>query len=389
MSRALRLLVLASVCCSLVLGGGVQAAQTTATGSCGSARLMDDAAASRILATKRPFTPADRNLFLSYDNPDWAKAAPPRLAPGPGLTEQATREKLRAFLQRRFSCAPQRVLDGLAVYDNPLARQKIQDPTLRAALAALTGTFGEPAIDYLLLRSPVAAVYFGIVIHYQEGTPGGNSATPYALPDGSWVIVLDSAYRYDPFGAFSALLFHEALHIESPRAGSGAGIKPDGVGLPEEATAVSLESLVYMQMLLTDPTLATLPDQLTRGANNHLVLDRLNSGVAGSDRLTIFVPKSKVNIDPLAVKPLTEFYEYYARYGYDAPDKAAWSKRETHGNPLLAAVLPAIAEPGQLPPVSPDYDRATLNFIDQNQAVLSPGQLLAVACILKLDVPCA
>lgn len=281
------------------------------------------------------------------------------------------------------------MLDGLAVYDNPLARQKIADPTLRAALAALTGTLGEPAIPYLLLQAPVAAIYFGIIISYKDGVPESNVAAPYALPDGTWVIVLDSLYRYDPFGAFSALLFHEALHIEAPRAGSGAGIKPDGVGLPEEATAISLESLVYMQMLLTDPTLATLPDPLTRGANNHLTLVRLNSGVKGTDHLNLFIPRSTVNIDPLAVKPLTEFYMYYVRYGYDGSDEATWSKLETHGNPLLAAVLPALAEPGHLPPAHPDFDRTTLDFIDQNQAVLSPGQLIAVACILKLDVPCA
>lgn len=382
----LRSLVVLSLCLSFLLSEGARAAPVA---SCTAARPPDNAAASRIFATKRPFAPADKNLFVSYDNPAWANAAPIRLAPGPALTEQATKGKLRAFLERRFPCAPQRVLDGLAVYDNQLARQKIQDPTLRAALAALTGTLGEPAIDYLLLRAPVSAIYFGIVIHYQEGIPAGNSATPYALPDGSWVIVFDSVARYNPFDTFSALLFHEALHIESPPAGSGAGSKPDGVGLPEEATAVSLEALVYMQMLLTDPALATLPDPLTRGANNHLALDRLNSGIAGSDRLTIFVPKGTVNIDPLTVTPLTEFYEYYVRYGFDGPGMAAWSKRETHGNPLLAAVLPALARPGQVPPDHPDFDRATLNYIDQNQAVLSPGQLLAVACILKLDVPCA
>lgn len=386
--HTLRSLVFVSLCLSLVTGGGGSAAQTASKVSCGASRPLSDAAASKLLASRRPFTPTDKDRFLSYDNPAWARAAPFRLLSGPELSAQATRAKLRAFLEKRFACAPQRVLDGLAIFDNPLARQKIPDPTLRAALAALTGTLGEPAIDYLLLRAPVSAIYFGIIITYQDGVPESNVASPYALPDGTWVIVFDSLYRYDPFGAFSALLFHEALHIEAPRAGSGAGIKPDGVGLPEEATAVSLESLVYMQMLLTDPTLATLPDPLTRGANNHIALVRLNSGVKGTDHLNLFIPGSTVNIDPLAVTPLTEFYEYYVRYGYDGRDEAAWSTRETHGNPLLGAVLPALAEPGHLPPAAPDFDRTTLKFIDQNQAALSPADLIAVACILKLDVPC-
>jgi hypothetical protein len=64
---------------------------------------------------------------------------------------------------------------------------------------------------------------------------------------------------------------------------------------------------VYLQMLLVAPSIAALPDDLTRFVENHQALVRLNSGPAGSDRLTIFVPDSEQNIDPLATEPLTEF----------------------------------------------------------------------------------
>src|SRR5262249_17762076 len=143
-----------------------------------------------------------------------------------------------------------------------------------------------------------------------------------------------------------------------------------------------------MQMLLTDPTLATLPDPMTRGGNNDLALVRLNSGVAGTDRLNLFVPGSDVDIGPTVAAPVTEFYEYYAVTSYQASWGAEWHDLERHGNALLAAALPALAEPGHAPPAKPDFDRATLDFIDQNEAVLSPGQLIAVACILQLDLPC-
>src|SRR5262249_11835399 len=162
-------------------------------------------------------------------------------------------------------------------------------PTLRAALAALTGTFGEPAINFVLNQAPVSTIHFGIVIFNGEGVPQGPSATSYTLPDGTEAMVIDVRYRFNPFGTLSSLLFHEAPRGEPPPAVPDAGDKPDGVGLPEEATAVALESLIYMQMLLTDPTLATLPDPMTRGGNNDLALVRLNSGVASTDRLNLFV----------------------------------------------------------------------------------------------------
>jgi hypothetical protein len=98
------------------------------------------------------------------------------------------------------------------------------------------------------------------------------------------------------------------------------------------------------------------------------------------------VPDGDINIDPLAVEPLTEFYEYYARY--NSPDDPAFRQRETEGNWLLREILALLAESGSVPPDDADFDRATLEFVDLNQAVLAPAELVAVACILELDLPC-
>jgi hypothetical protein len=388
MRRLPSLTILLSLSLSLV-GASLLPAPPVAARVCNAERLYDDAAASKILATKRPFSPANRDLFYSPDRADWGDVAPLHYAQGPALSEQKIKKQLRAFLKRRFPCSPSRVKDGLDVFDYPIALQKIPDPTLRAALAALVGTIGEPAINYLLLQAPVTTIHFSVVIHYGEGIPQGGSAALFGAPDGTFEIVFDGHFRFSPFGSFSALLFHEALHVETPRAVPAAGDKPDGVGLPEEATAISLESLVYMQMILTDPTIVRQTDFATRFGNNRLALVRLNSGIAGTDRLNVFVPNGKTNIDPTAIEPLTQFYEYYPRAFYEGPGDAAWRERETHGNALLQVVLPALAESGHTPPAHPDFDRATLDFIDQNEAVLSPGQLIAVACLLQLDVPCA
>ncbi|MCC6791292.1 MAG: hypothetical protein IT336_06400, partial [Thermomicrobiales bacterium] len=55
---------------------------------------------------------------------------------------------------------------------------------------------------------------------------------------------------------------------------------------------------------------------------------------------------------------------------------------------LLQAILERLAEPGETPPTDADFDVNTLAFVDQNQSILSPAELVVVACILELDVSC-
>ena len=366
--RTSRSSIRTAFCLALLLSTLLQAIRPVGAARCEPSLPVDAKRASRILAEERPFAPTDRDLFFSFEHPDWADAAPIDYADGPALGEGETREALRAFLERRFPCSPQRVLDGLAVYDDPYAQQKVPEPTLRAALAALTGTIGEPAIRFLVYETPVALIHFGVFVPPGAGLPG-LMAGVYGMRDGTLQIVIDHRSRFAPFGAFSALLFHEALHT---------GIDDDNAGLPEESLASALEALVYMEMLLTDPTLAEVPDELTRFNNNLLALLRLNSGPAGSDRLALFVPGSDVNIDPTAVEPLTEFYEHYARFASLADQD--FRERETEGNPLLRAVLLSLAEPGESPPADADFDQETLAFVDQSQAVLSPAEIGRASC---------
>ena len=99
------------------------------------------------------------------------------------------------------------------------------------------------------------------------------------------------------------------------------------------------------------------------------------------------MPSSDQNIDPLATEPLTEFYTYYLRY--NAPDEPDFAERASAGNQLLQDVLATLAEPGANPPENANFDQVTLDFVDQNQAVLSPAELVTAACILQLDSPCA
>ena len=73
---------------------------------------------------------------------------------------------------------------GVHVGANPVAREKVPEPALRAALAALTGTLGEPAIEFLLHRTPVTLINFGIYVESSTGLPGRAGGTGTS-PDGT------------------------------------------------------------------------------------------------------------------------------------------------------------------------------------------------------------
>lgn len=347
-----------------------------ASGPCPADEPGDDDFARSVLARDRPFALTDRDLFHTFERREWADSAPLSLPQGPPPSEAETKEALRAFLRRRYPCDPQRVLDALAVLSDPLAREKIPEPTLRAALAALAGTIGQPAIGYVLAQVPVTRIHFGVYLLHGEGFPGHFAGT-YRYRDGTVEAVIDRRYRALPFAALSALVLHETLHLAND---------DEGAGLPEESIASSFEALVYMEMLLTDPSLALLPDELTRFNSNHLALVRLNSAPHGSDRLTLFVPDGSDSIDPLSPTPLTEFYEYRDRFR--GPGDPEFRDHATVGNDLLRRMLLSLSE-GEAPPEDADFDRATLEYLDRNQGALSPSELLRVACILRLDVPCA
>src|SRR4051794_3073472 len=130
-------LVLIGLVFLLALSGPLHVERSAAAKSCDSPTVIDDATASTILKTKRPFSPTNLDLFSSYSLPAWEDAAPDKFATGPGPTAAETRTMLRTFLRKRFPCSDDRVLEGLAVFDHPSVKQKIPDPTLRAALAAL------------------------------------------------------------------------------------------------------------------------------------------------------------------------------------------------------------------------------------------------------------
>ena len=350
-------------------------ASTLGNDKCGPRLPVSERRAREILASERPFELEDPGLFYSWEHPGWADVSPPESPDGPALDETDTRDALADLLSKRFPCTPDDVRRGLAVFDDPVASQKLPDPSLRAALAALVGTIGEPAIPYLLDDPSVTSIHFGVGFMTEENGVSLRYAVVWGMQTDQ--IVIDRKDRFSHFGVFSAMLFHEALHI---------GTDGEGAGEVEEVIATALQALVYMEMVLADPALVEGSEAFTRSLNNHNALLRLNSGPPGSDRMTLLLPGSNVNLDPTAVEPITQFYDLYGRIG--APDDPSFAGRPTPGNELLQTVLEDLAEPGESAPPDAGFDAATVEFLNRNHATLTSAELIAVACILRLDVEC-
>lgn len=94
---------------------------------------------------RRPFAPTDVALFLPEIFPD----APP-VVPLEGAVpdEAAARTMLQEYAEE---ARPDGSLAApmTDVYDDPAIGQRVPDPSLRAALAGLVETYGEPAIDFV------------------------------------------------------------------------------------------------------------------------------------------------------------------------------------------------------------------------------------------------
>jgi hypothetical protein len=55
------------------------------------------------------------------------------------------------------------------------------------------------------------------------------------------------------------------------------------------------------------------------------------------------------------------------------------------GSPLLRSFLVKLAKPGTAVPPAPNYDRATLDFIDENSHNLTPEELVKAGRALRLN----
>jgi hypothetical protein len=133
-----------------------------------------------------PFPPTDVSLF----DPAVYSDAPPLVPAGQTANDEATlRKQLKALLVKRFGSGSSQVSQGLAKFDAASTKRIVPHPRLRAALVALKGTVGNPAINGVLDGT------YGKVVF---GTPlNSNAIAQVFVPSGSTKleIVFNQKYR--------------------------------------------------------------------------------------------------------------------------------------------------------------------------------------------------
>jgi hypothetical protein len=341
-----RRLIAAGVAAVVVAAGGCGGdAAAPSVGTTAAAAPADDGAGLR----GGPFAPADRDLFGPPYYPD-ARDLPP--APGPARGAEELLEDAVTLVAARGSDLSE---EARALFAAPELRARIPNPALRAAAVSLLGTIAEPALDWLVDGGGFASVGFGAV-------EGSVIAKSLAVPDGLQRIVVADRLRFERPGLLSVVLAHEALHAD-----------PEPSDL-EELVATALQAIVHMQQLLADPSLAAERTELAQSANAW-VLIRLNTREAGTGELRLVLDDDGPSVLP---------------GGLDRPYFAAFfdpSAPETPGNAYLADLLAAVAGETVEPPARPGFDLATVEFLDENQAVLGERDLARVAQLLDLEAP--
>lgn len=291
--------------------------------------------------------PRDADLFGPPYYPHASTFAP---APGPARAPGDLLREVEALVGSRNPALADR---AARLFADKKLRARIPSPALRAAAVSLLGTIAEPAIDWLMRGGHVARVEFGEL----EGPALAQSLTG---PDGLQRIVIQRRFRFEKPALLSVVLAHEALHSD------------DQVSDLEELITTAFQALVHMQQLLAEPALANERTELAQATSAWLLI-RLNTRQIGSADLRLVLADDGPTVLP---------------GGLDRPYFAAFfdpTALSTPGNPYLAALTTAVAEPGVEPPSAPDFSFATIAFLDRNQGVLTPSDLLRLARLLHLQ----
>lgn len=174
----------------------------------------------------------------------------------------AVRKLLEAHLRDRGS--PDDVVKrALDRYDGMPAT--VQGPKARAALAALTGTFAEAAIDNLLTANnctgkPAAKIAFQV----PPDVPELFARVTYAA-DGARIVSLNPSIEGERLEDLMPIVAHEAIHCDQ----QGSTL--------EEIVAASFDTFLYLNLLAAFPELADVTTPLGHDLNFD-ALAMFNSG---------------------------------------------------------------------------------------------------------------
>ncbi len=205
------------------------------------------------------WTPSDTSLFRFEGT----------VKPGGSRDEAKVRVELEGRLRIRPGSSDAAVTAVLARYDAGDVKLKVPEHRVRAGLLLLTGTSGEPAIDFILASTNRRNVPFQPLEVKDLSSQGAFAAVFYQPFTGKLQMVIDDKMAAETLDNIAVVLAHEALH-----SGLGSG------SATEETLAMAVNTRVYEELILFDPAIVLTPSTFTR-QSNALVLALRNSGRFG------------------------------------------------------------------------------------------------------------
>jgi hypothetical protein len=258
--------------------------------------------------------------------------------------------------------------------DTTLAR--FDDPAVRDRFVAADGSFDAKALAGVLANAGTVARdvdaviidgdnLFGRPYTVRRGRPPSGGLMEVWVDDGGPVIVVHPGFDREPFVALAPLFAHEGFHQDL------------AVGLHEEVIATYLETLVWAEHLLADPSLARTGTRTVRRANTMLLL-ALNSGGRSFPDLGLRAAPHRqpvANTTPGAATPTVDFVgEVESRYRLTAAGPSP-------GVPYARRVVSRVT--GTTPP-HVGFDDETIDLLDGRTQLFSPDDVLALLATLEL-----
>ncbi len=211
---------------------------------------------------------------------------------------QVQRAALQALLEKQKADDATRQ-KALARFD-AMPEAVIPSPKVRAALAALTGTFAEPAIDALLTNAnctkmPVAR----IVIEPPPDQPELLARVTFTAT-GQRVMSLNPVLEGDRIEHLMPFLAHESIHCDSSDTKA------------EEVVATALDTFLYLHLVAADATIVASPPSVAARELNLDAVAMINSGRRLPESVGILPSAGVTQVLPGTNAPYASFAELVA-----------------------------------------------------------------------------
>jgi len=238
----------------------------------------------------------------------------------------------------------------------------VSHPKIRAALAALTGTFGEPVLDSLFTANncteqPAATIAF-------QPPPGGQGLVAQVTrsADGRRVVSISPDLEGERFEHLMPLLVHETIHCD------------ERSGIFEEVAATAFDTFFYLHLLAIDPSLVEAGTRLARDFNLDTIA-LINSGRRVPESVGILRSVGVNNALPGSSSEARSFGDLvakaYERVGYD----------DSPAEPLAVEYVEILADQAGMQPGNP-FD---IPYLDELLGRALDPRVLAAA-IIALDL---